>query len=84
MCYNTLKGLESQKIVLIKENFMDNYKFTVGIEPTDKYEKAKQDLLQSLRSYGELTPQEKECLMQEFFGAANVAIVCNMLKQYLG
>ena len=63
---------------------MDNYKPTVGIEPTDKYEKAKQDLLQALKSYGELTPQEKECLMQEFFGVANVATVCNMLKQYLG
>ena len=63
---------------------MDNYKPTLGIEPTDKYEKAKQDLLQALKSYGELTSQEKECLMQEFFGVANVATVCNMLKQYLG
>ena len=63
---------------------MDNYKPTLGTEPTDKYEKAKQDLLQALKSYGELTSQEKECLMQEFFGVANVATVCNMLKQYLG
>ena len=62
---------------------MNNYKPTVGIEPTDKYGKAKQDLLQALKSYGELSPQEKECLMQEFFGATNVAFICNMLKRYL-
>ena len=63
---------------------MDNYKPTVGIEPTDKYEKAKQDLLQALKSYGELTPQEKECLMQEFLGAANFALMSNVLRQHLG
>lgn len=61
---------------------MDAYKLTVEIEPTDKYEKAKKDLLQALKSYGELTAQEKECLMQEFFGAANVASILNVLKQY--
>lgn len=62
---------------------MNNYKPTVGIEPKNKYEKAKQDLLRALKSYGELSPQEKECLMQEFFGAANVAAVCDILKHYL-
>lgn len=63
---------------------MDNYKLTVGIEPTNEYKKAKQDLLQALSSYDKLTSQEKECLMQEFFGAANIAVACNMLKHYLG
>ena len=61
---------------------MDSYKPTVEIEPTDKYEKAKTDLLQALKSYGELTPKEKECLMKEFFGATNVATVCDLLKHY--
>ena len=59
---------------------MNNYTPTAGIEPTDKHEKAKQDLLQTLKSYEELTSREKECLMQEFFGAANVAFICNMLN----
>ncbi len=63
---------------------MYEFKPTVGIEPTDKYEKARQDLLQALKSYGDLSPTEKESLMKEFFGVANVAAVCNMLKQYFG
>ena len=61
---------------------MYEFKPTVGIEPTDKYEKARQDLLQALKSYDDLSPTEKESLMKEFFGVANVAAVCNMLKQY--
>jgi len=63
---------------------VDSYQFTVGVESTNKYENAKQDLLQALKSYQELTPKEKERLMQEFFGATNVAAMCNMLKQYFG
>ena len=63
---------------------MEHYKLAIVVDPTNKYEKAKMDLIQALKSYGELTPQEKECLMQEFFGVANIATVCNMLKQYLG
>ena len=62
---------------------MDNYKLTIGVESTDKYEKAKQDLIEALTSYNELTCREKESLMQEFFGAVNVAYICNILKQYL-
>ena len=63
---------------------MDNYKITVEVEPSDKYEKARKDLCQALKSFVELTPQEKEFLMKEFFGAANFEMVCNMLKQYFG
>ena len=63
---------------------MYEFKPTVGIEPTDKYKKARQDLLQALKSYDDLSPVEKESLMKEFFGAANVAAVCNMLKQHFG
>ena len=38
---------------------MDKYKLTLGIEPTDKYNKAKQDLIQALSSLQELSPQEQ-------------------------
>lgn len=61
---------------------MDNYRLSVGIEPTDKYKKAKQDLLQALKSYEDLTSHEQERLMNEFFGAANVAVICDMLNRY--
>ena len=61
---------------------MNSYKLTFGIEPTDKYKKAKHDLLQALKSYDDLSLKEKECLMQEFFGAVNIATICNILNQY--
>ena len=61
---------------------MDNYKPVVGIEPINKYEKAKQDLLQALKSYGDLTSEEKECLIREFFDSSSVAMICNILKQH--
>lgn len=67
-----------------KESFMDKYKLTFGIEPTDKYEKAKQDLIQALHSLQELSPQEQRVLTEELFGAAQVAIAINMFNKYLG
>ena len=54
---------------------MDKFKITVGIEPTDKYVKAKQDLLQAWKSFGELTPAEREVLVREVIGAEKVAAV---------
>lgn len=63
---------------------MDNYKVTLKIESDDKYQKAKLDMLQALKSYSELSPQQKECLMKEFFGATNVSIICSLLKQHIG
>lgn len=63
---------------------MTDIEYKIDAEPKDNYEKARQDLLQALKSYGDLSPTEKESLMKEFFGVANVAAVCNMLKQYFG
>ena len=54
---------------------MDKFKITVGIEPTDKYVKAKQDLLQAWKSFGELTPAEREVLVSEVIGAEKVTAV---------
>ena len=64
--------------------FMDKYKLTFGVEPTDKYNKAKQDLIQALKSLQELSPQEQRVLIEELFGAAQVAIAINMFNKYLG
>lgn len=63
---------------------MDKYKLTVGVEPTDKYEKAKQDLLQALKSCRELNPQERESLLNELFGAANVVVLDSILNRIIG
>lgn len=61
---------------------MNDYKLTVGLESMDSYKKAKQDLLQALKSYSKLTPKQKDELLSEFFGAANVIALCNALNQY--
>ena len=61
---------------------MNDYKLTVGLESMDSYKKAKQDLLQALKSYSELTPKQKDELLSEFFGATNVIALCNALNQY--
>jgi len=35
---------------------MNNYRVSVGIEPTDTYEKAKNDLVQAIKLIQSLTP----------------------------
>lgn len=60
---------------------MNNLKLTLGIEPTDKYEKAKMDLIQARKSFLELTQQEQQMLIEELVGRANVATVINLLNQ---
>ena len=63
---------------------MDKYKLTFGIEPTDKYNKAKQDLIQALKSLQELSPQERRVLAEEMFGIAQVAVAVDVFNKYLG
>lgn len=60
---------------------MNYYKPTLGIEPTDKYEKAKQDIFQALNSVQALTPQERQRLAEEMFRDANVTVMLNILHQ---
>lgn len=60
---------------------MNYYKPTLVIEPTDKYEKAKQDILQALNSVQALTPQERQRLAEEMFRDANVTVMLNILHQ---
>ena len=62
---------------------MDNYKITFGIEPTERYLKAKQDIFEAWNSLNQLTVQEQECLMKEIFGVANIVALMETLKQYL-
>jgi len=63
---------------------MENYKIKPTIEPTNKYKKAKMDLLQAMMSIGELSPQEREQLATELFGVEKVAAVCNLMQRYWG
>ena len=63
---------------------MEEYKITFGIEPTDEYIKAKNDIIEAMSSIQKLTPQEQQALAQEIFGAESVKLVMDMICQYFG
>lgn len=63
---------------------MDNYKLTVGIEPLDEYKKAKLDFLQAMESISKLSDSQKQMLLEELYGAANVAIMYGIFKKHYG
>ncbi len=63
---------------------MDDYRVTVGVEPTNDYDKARQDLLQAMNSIRKLSPQQQRMLAEEFFGATNVAALVEILHQAFG
>ena len=50
----------------------------------DKYEKAKQDLIQALHSLEELSTEERHVLTEEVFGVAQVAVAVDIFNKYLG
>ncbi len=60
---------------------MDRFKPTIGIEPTNKYDKAKQDLIQAMNSIRELSQQEQQKLFTELFGAARIAAVLSLFNR---
>lgn len=63
---------------------MDNYRVTVGVEPTNDYDKAKQDVMQAMASIRKLPPQQQRMLAEELVGAANVAALMNIFRQNFG
>jgi len=60
---------------------MERFKPTIGIEPTNKYNKAKQDLIQAMNSIQELSQQEQQKLFTELFGAARVTAVLRLFNR---
>lgn len=61
---------------------MEEHKLTVGIESTDEYKKAKQDLIKAMQSFQKLPRQQQQMLAEELFGAANVMALSQILYQY--
>ena len=61
---------------------MGDYKITLGIEPTDEYKKAKQDIIQALTSVQKLSPQQQKDLITELFGTAKVSFAMQIFNQY--
>lgn len=60
---------------------MDNYQITVGVEPTNDYDKARQDVIKALDSVHKLPLWQQQKLAEELFGAANVAMMFRLLNQ---
>ena len=61
---------------------MEEYQLTLGIEPTNDYEKAKQDLLQAMQSIQKLSPLQQQMLAKEFFETAGNMALLKMFQQY--
>lgn len=61
---------------------MADFTLKLDVDPTDKYEKAKKDMVTALSSFGELHPQQKEQLICELFGVEAVVIYNNIKKNY--
>ena len=53
-------------------------------ESKRKYDKAKQDVLQAAKSIDELTPQQREQLVKDLFGASTVLTMYHLMLQYFG
>lgn len=61
---------------------MEEYKLTLGMEPTDDYKKAKQDLIQAMQSIQKLSSQQQKMLAEELFGAANIMFLSEILCSF--
>ena len=61
---------------------MGDYKLSVGVEPTDMYEKAKKDMLQTLESVQSLSPFQRQKLAEEMLGVAGFERFCQLLNCY--
>lgn len=60
---------------------MNNFNPYVDIESTNDYENARKDLIKFLSSFDKLADKQKEYLLREIFGIANVATVCDILSK---
>lgn len=63
---------------------MNEFKPTVGIEPTDQYAKARQDVMQAFDSVRKLEPWQREQLAKDLFGAEVAATIYVILQQNFG
>ena len=61
---------------------MEGYNATLKLEPTDDYQKAKQDLIQAILSIQKLPPQQQQKLAIELFGAAKLTAAMQIFRQY--
>lgn len=60
---------------------MDNYQVTVGVEPINDYDKAKQDVVKALDSIRKLSPRQQQMLAEELVGTTKIAILLKLFNQ---
>lgn len=63
---------------------MNNYNLKIDMEPTNKYEKAKNDLVEALISFSKLTHMEQEQLVRELFGVEALSMLYEITRRYFG
>lgn len=61
---------------------VDEYKITMGIEPTNDYIKAKKDIMQAMESIQKLPPIEQRRLAEEIMGSAQVEMLYEVFRRY--
>lgn len=63
---------------------MDNYRITIRVEPTNDYDKAKQDSMQAMISIRKLPLHQQQMLAEEFVGMEKVSVLQNIFHQAFG
>lgn len=63
---------------------INDYKPTVGIEPTDDYEKAKKLIYETDTAIGKLTPHDRDKLLAEFLQYKGMYELFQEIRHYLG
>lgn len=61
---------------------MNEFNITLGIEPVNKYDKARKAVLEAANAISELSPAEKEMLAREIFGRELVSAMYKMMQEY--
>ena len=56
---------------------------TIGVEPTDSYEKARQDILTAINSVRAIPPEQQEMLARELFQAVDVSVALHLMQNLL-
>ena len=60
---------------------MTDFRIVPSVEPTDKYQKAKSDLITAIRSFNELNDSQKHQLLCELFEAARVDYLMRLFNK---
>ena len=58
---------------------MDN-RLTISLDPKDKYQKAKKDIIEAMKSFRDLTDSQQQQLVKEFLGYETFLNLCSLIN----